>query len=409
MRYFVLTTVLILFCTGPGYPITVEEAVQRALGQQPDLQALRLEESAASGRLEKARLPLGKNPTVEGYAAKKDRPEEDGGGVYTNYGFKISQEVEIAGQRGSRISAAQNDLAVIKAGIADKERTLTADVKDAFARALALKKKHALSGQVLELKEEFLGYARIKYQAGDISALEVNLAEVELSKAKRERLLLQREYRASLLALQSFAGAPPDLSVSLQGELPLNAPVMPDRKTVMSAAMSGRPDAQAASSEMEKTKALLALAKKEAFPNLTLSGFYDRDELRNVVGVGLSIPFPLFDRKQAEKKEALARREGARIKSDGLKQAIEREVEQAVSDLAAAGEEMTIFNREIIVKSAENLTLLNLAFKEGKVSFFEVRLAQRETIDVQFAYIEAQIRTQLAVNALEKITGGAVK
>ncbi|MRR17960.1 MAG: TolC family protein, partial [Deltaproteobacteria bacterium] len=374
-----------------------------------DLQALRLEESAASGRLEKARLPLGNNPAVESYVSRKDRPQEDGGGAYTNYGFKISQEIEIAGQRGSRISAAQNELAAVRAGIADKERTLTADVKDAFARALALKKKEALAGQVLGLKEEFLGYAKIKYQAGDISALDVNLAEVELSKAKRERLLSQREYQASLLALQSFFGAPPDLSLPLQGELPQNAPVMPDRRTVMNAAMSGRPDAQAASLEMEKTKALLMLAKKEAFPNLTLSGFYDRDELRNVVGVGLSIPFPLFDRKQAEKKEALARREGARIKADGLKQAIEREVEQAVNDLTAAREELTIFNREIIVKSGENLNLLNLAFKEGKVSFFEVRLAQKETMDVQFAYIDAQIRTQLAINALEKITGGALK
>lgn len=406
MRYFVFSTVLILFLGAlPGYPMTVEEAVQRALGYQPDLQALRLEESAASGRLEKARLPLVNNPTVEGYVSKKDRPEEDGGGAYTNYGFKISQEVEIAGQRSSRISAAENDLAAIKAGIADKERTLTAHVKDAFARALALKKKHTLAGEVAKLKEEFLGYTKIKFQAGDISALDLNLAEVEVSKAKRERLLVQREYRESLLTLQSFVGAPPDLFLSLQGELPLIAPAVPDRKTVMNAAMSRRPDAQAAASEIEKTKALVALTKKEAFPNLTLSGFYDRDELRNVMGVGLSIPFPLFDRKQAEKKEALARSESARIKSDGLKQAIEREVEQAVNDLAAAGEELTIFNREIIAKSAENLNLLNLAFKEGKVSFFEVRLAQKETIDVQFAYIEAQIRTQLAINALEKITG----
>ncbi len=409
MRYFVTITVLIFLCILPGYSMTVEEAVQRTLGHHPDLQALCMEESAALGRLEKARLPLASNPTLEGYVSKKDRPEEDGGGAYTNYGFKVSQELEIAGQRGSRISAAQNDLAAIKAGIADKERTLTADVKDAFARALALKKKQALAGEVFQLKEEFLGYTKIKFQAGDISALDLNLAEVELSKAKRDRLLLQREYRESLLVLQSFFGVSPDLSLSLQGELPLQAPAIPDRKTVLNAAMSRRPDVRAAASEMQKTKALLALTRREAFPNLTLSGFYDRDELRNVMGVGLSIPFPLFDRKQAEKKEAIVRSEIARIKSDGLKHTMEREVEQAASDLAAAGEELTIFNREIIVKSGENLNLLNLAFKEGKVSFFEVRLAQKETIDVQFAYIDAQIRTQLAINALEKITGGAAK
>ncbi|HLZ18519.1 MAG TPA: TolC family protein, partial [Smithellaceae bacterium] len=279
----------------------------------------------------------------------------------------------------------------------------------AFAKALALKKKAALARDVVRLQEEFLGYTKIKFQAGDISALDLNLAAVELSKAKRESLLLQREYRESLLTLQRFLGMSPDLSLSIDGELPLDAPALPDKKGLKDRALSRRPDARAAASEMEKTKALSTLAKKEAFPNLTISGFYDRDELRNVAGIGVSIPFPLFDRKQAERKESYARAQSARIQSDGLKQTIEREVEQAVDDLTAAGEELTIFNKEIIVKAAENLSLLNLAFKEGKVGFFEVRLAQKETIEVQFAYIEAQIRTQLAINALEKITGGAGK
>jgi outer membrane protein TolC len=55
------------------------------------------------------------------------------------------------------------------------------------------------------------------------------------------------------------------------------------------------------------------------------------------------------------------------------------------------------------------LTLLNLAYKEGKIGFFEVRLAQRDTIEAQFAYIEAQTRVQLALNAFEKTIGGELK
>jgi len=54
--------------------------VQRALTRNPDLQSLRLEEEAANGRLEKARLLLINNPTIEGNVSKKDRPEEEGSG-----------------------------------------------------------------------------------------------------------------------------------------------------------------------------------------------------------------------------------------------------------------------------------------------------------------------------------------
>ncbi|PKN17665.1 MAG: hypothetical protein CVU71_14620 [Deltaproteobacteria bacterium HGW-Deltaproteobacteria-6] len=409
MRRFIITLFLMLFLVAPAYSMTVEEAVQHAIGHNPDLQALRLEEDTAKGLLEKAQLLLINNPTIEGNISKKDKPEEDGGGAFTNYGIKLSQEFEVAGQRGSRIAVAKNELARVQSGIKDRERVLTWEVKDSFTRVLALKKKNGLSREVVQLKEELLGYTKVKFQAGDISGLDVNLAEVELSKAKRDLLLSEREYRESLVALQGLLGLSPDRSFALQGNLPSEAPVLPDREALKEATFLRRPDARAAVFDVEKTKAALKLARKEVIPNVTLSGFYDRDELRNVTGLAVSIPFPLFDRKQAERKEAYAKAEGAKIKSEGLKKTIEREVEQSYSDLATAIEELTLFKKEIIVKTAENLNLLNLAFKEGKVGFFEVRLAQKDTIEARFAYIEAQTRTQLAQNAIEKITGGTLK
>ncbi|MDP2853434.1 MAG: TolC family protein [Smithellaceae bacterium] len=409
MRRFMITMFLMLFLVAPAYPMTVEEAVQHALKQNPGLQTLRLEEDIAVGQLEKARLLLISNPTIGGNISNKDKPEEEGGGAFTNYGFKLSQEFEVAGQRGTRIHMAEKELARVQSGIKDRERGLISDTKDAFTKVLALKKKNGLTREIVQLKEELLGLTKIKFQAGDISGLDVNLAEVELSKAKRDLLLNDREYRESLFTLQGFLGLSPDRSFTLEGDLPSEAPSLPDRAALQEKAFALRPDARATVLAVEKTKAALKLAKKEIIPNITLSGFYDRDELRNAVGLEISIPIPLFDRKQAEKKEAYAKAEGAKIKSAGLKKTIEREVEQAYSDLASAIEELTLFKKEIIVKAAENLNLLNLAFKEGKVGFFEVRLAQRDTIEAQFAYIEAQTRTQLAVNAIEKTIGRTLK
>ncbi len=408
MRRFIISIFLILFLVTPAYSLNIEEAVQRALTHNSDLQALRLGEDAAYGRLEKARLFLINNPTIGGNVSKKDKPDEEGSGEFTNYGFKLSQEFEVAGQRSSRIEVAEKELAGVKAGIKDKERVLVSDVKDAFTKALALKKKNGLAREIVQLNEELLGYTKIKFQAGDVSGLEVNLSEVELSKAKKELLLSEREYREALLLLQGFLGLSSDISFAVQGDLPSEAPVLPD-KEVMKEALSRRPDAKASAFEVEKTRSAKQLAEKESIPNITLSGFYDRDEMRNAVGIEVSIPLPLFDMKQAEKKDAYAKVQEAKIKSDGLKKTIEREVEQAFSDLVTAIEELTLFKKEIIVKSAENLNLLNLAFKEGKVGFFEVRLAQKDTIEAQFAYIEAQTRTQLALNAIEKTIGGTLK
>ena len=64
---------------------------------------------------------------------------------------------------------------------------------------------------------------------------------------------------------------------------------------------------KAATLEVDKTKTALDLAQRGAIPNIVLGGFYNRDEMRNDLGLSLSISIPLFDRKQAEKKEAPAR------------------------------------------------------------------------------------------------------
>ena len=389
--------------------LTLKQAITLALEKNPDLQTLRLEEESAKGQNEKARLLLINNPTIEGSISKKDRPEEEGGGKFTNYGFKLSQEFEIAGQRGARINVSEKELARVKLEIRDKERILISDVKDAFTKALALKKKSGLARDIVSLNEELLGYTKIKFQAGDVSGLDVNLSEVEMSKARKELLLAQREYRESLLVLQGLLGLSPDMSFAIGGDLPSEAPELPDKETLKTLAFSHRPDSKAGAFEIEKAQSALELVKKEAFPNITLSGFYDRDERRNVAGLEISIPLPFFDRKQAEKKEAFEKAAGANIKAAGQKKTIEREVDQAFSDITSAIEELSLFRKEILVKAAENLNLLNLAFKEGKIGFFEVRLAQKDTIEAQFAYIEAQTRTQLALNAIEKITGGEVK
>lgn len=413
--YYVVIFMCVLFIsTSPAAALetnklTLEQAVTLALEKNPDLQNLRLEEESAKGLNERARLLLINNPTIEGNVSKKDSPDEEGGGKFTNYGLKLSQEFEIAGQRGTRIDVAEKELARVKSEISDRERILISNVKDAFTKALALREKGSLAQEIVNLQEELLGYTKIKFQAGDVSGLDVNLSEVELSKVNNEHLLAQREYRESLLVLQGLLGLSPDMSFAIEGNLPSDAPALPDREALKTLAFSNRPDSKAAAFEIEKRESALKLVRKEAFPNITLSGFYDRDERRNVTGLEISIPLPFFDRKQAEKREAFAKAEGAKVKAAGLNKTIEREIDQALNDIKSAIEELSLFRKEILVKAAENLKLLNLAFREGKIGFFELRLAQKDTTEAQLAYIEAQKRMQLALNAIEKTTGGAVK
>jgi len=399
----------VMLLASNAFSMTIDEAVSYALKNNPEIQALRLEEEVVKGQMEKARLLLINNPTIEGDLSKKDKPKEEGGGKFTNYGVKLSQEFEIAGQRGLRIDVAGKGFLRVASEIKDKERTLTYEIRDVFVRTLALKKKVELRKEVVRLKESLLNFTKIKFQAGEVSGLEVNLAEVELSKAKVELLSTEREYRESILTLQMAMGAKPSPDFKVEGELAPGIPSIKDKEDIKKLALIQRPDLKASSFEMERSQSALKLTKREAVPNITLSGFYDRDEQRNTVGLALSIPLPLFDRKQAERREAKVRLEQARIRLSGLERAIDKEIEEAYTNLTLAIEEISLFKEEIMNRAMENLELMGLAFKEGKISFFDVRLAQRDTIETQFAYIDSQLKTHLAINAMGRVIGGYLK
>lgn len=401
---------LFIFFASSGFSMTLDEAVEYALKSNPELQAFRLEEEIVKGQGARARLPLRANPVIESNVARKGKSSvEEESRPFTDYGVKLSQEFEIAGQRGIRISIAEKDLKRVGLEIRDRERILVYEVKDAFAKAIASKKKIELTREVIRIQQELLDFTTTKFKEGDVSALQVNLAEVELSKAKRESLLAEREYRENLLALQGLLGLKPEQEFSVDGTLVSEAFSLPDKEQTITSSLSRRPDILAASEEIDSTKRTVELVKRETLPNITVAGFYERDEARNIVGIEFSIPIPFFDRKQAERRDAVVRAQQARIRYVGLQKTIRKEVEEAYTNLTSALSELSLFKTEILNKTMDNLGLLNLSFREGKISFFDVRLAQKDTLEPQFSYVEAQLRAQLALNALKRITGGDLK
>ena len=407
MRPIIIAFALVL-SAHPAFSMTLSEAVETALKNNPDIQSIRLEEGAATGRLDQAGVLLRSNPVIEGSLSRKDILPE-GGEKARNYEVRLSQEFEMAGQRGLRVDAARSGREKAIQDIRNQERVLIAAVKDAFARALAAKRKIELAGEAVKLQEELVASATVKFQTGDISALEQNLADVELGKARRDRMHAERERREALLGLQEVLGIKPSGDFTVEGELPSETPAIPDREKMRVADAPQRSDVQSAAAEVLQAKASMKLAGREAIPSITVSGFYNHDTWLNEAGVMLSFPLPFFDWKQADRKEAAAKAGQALIRQASLERIVIREIEEAQANLVAAAEELSLFKKDVLGKAMENLSLMNLAFKEGKFGFFEVRLAQKDTIDAQFAYLESQVRLQLALNAWEKATGGSLK
>ena len=388
--------------------ITLDEAIGISTNQNPQLNSLRLEQEAAKGQIEKARLPFITNPVLGGLGSRREKSAQEGRGNYTNYGVAVSQEFEVAGQRGLRIDIAEKNSVRTGLEIQDRHRILIYEVKRSFANTLAAKQRVALSREVLRLQEELLDFTRTRFNAGKVSGLEVNLAEVEHSKASKDVLSTQREYAAALSALQALMGSVSPKLTDVEGELSPGIVSVPLKESLANI-LPERPDVLATSLEVDRVRTIEKLVARQVIPNLTLGGFYGRDEWRDETGVTLSVSIPLFDRKQGAKREAKARLAQAHIAKAGLERDVVRQLDLDYNNLLASQQELSLFRNDIVDKSLKNLDLLYLAFKEGKISFYDVRVAQRETIELQFAYLDSLLEAQQSIYAVERTIGGTLE
>ncbi len=408
MYYQVFAVFFIMLSVNVAAALTVDEAITMGLKNNPELQAFRLEEEAARGQLTKAKLPPFSNPTIEGSMSTQKRPPGEPGGAFRNNQVSLSQSVEIAGQRGLRIDAATSGLERTQLDIRDVTRILRADIRNAFAQALYARDRQGLTREYLRLQEELSNLVSIKYQAGDVAALEVNLGKVELARAQRDVIAASTEYRNSLISLARLIGLPAGSPPTTEGELAAGLPALPEREALL-ARTAGRPDIRAAEAETRRSEAAERLVRREIIPNVVWSVFQGRTEGGSERGGSLGVSIPLFDRKQGERIEARARLSQARMKEIGVTRTAQKEIEESYAAAASSLRELDLFKEAILARTTENLDLLQLAFKEGKISFYDVRIAQRETIETRNAYLQALLAAQRAYNALERAVGGELR
>ena len=85
------------------------------------------------------------------------------------------------------------------------------------------------------------------------------------------------------------------------------------------------------------------------------------------------------------------------------------EIEEVYAATASALKELDLLKQSVLGRTLENIELLQLAFKEGKISFYDVRVAQRETIETRNVYLQALLSAQRSYNALERAIGGELR
>lgn len=387
------------------------QTVEFALRNNGELKALREERGVReSGRIKAGLLP---NPVLE---ADGTTGELTGSKFENTVSVGVTQEILTAGKRGKRLKMAERELEGFDHQIDNSGRLLAEEVKTAFYDLLLADGRMKLAERSAILNRQLLEIAGLRFEAGDIPELEVNLARVEVARSEGRKAEAERELHPAKARLLALMGVPSDDSAVFGGSLE-GKPLGKGLDELKTLALANRPDFKALESENARSEAGIALARAERIPNLTVGLGYQRensaidvsgDEIKtrdNLIALKLSIPLPLFDRNQAGVREALARKGSAENRCQSARRTIAREVEAAFARLSATDKSLAIYAKDIIPQLEENLSLVQEAYRLGEVGILNVIEEQKKFFEVNDGYLVALYNRQTALTRLEAAVG----
>lgn len=353
--------------------LTLADARQLARTSSAELLAAREAVNVAIGRERHSQVRL--NPILA-----YGREQTSGGGQRnTQDVLGVDQAIELPGLRSARRDAARNRREAAAARVAWLEAQVDFDVARAYALTSSADRRAALASEVARAFATAVTISGRRLREGDISgfaARRIRLESVRYATLEAEAALDRRETRLNLgmlmatgsAAVRPFEGALTDSA--LQRSIPLST------DSLIARALANRGDVRAAVLEVAAADAEARLASAERTPTPTVSAGLKRESVTGVGGMsgfiaGISVPLPVFDRRQGAivGADAEVRRRQAEV--EGVRRRVVREVIESVEALRAVQTQWGLLSSQALTDAAAALRSAQTAYNEGEISLLE--------------------------------------
>ena len=395
--------------TASGIRVSLQQLLAHALEHSPELGVAQARVSRAKAEVEAQGIALPSDPVVSGGMALRRKQGRSG----IDYQVGLSQEIDLAGKRATRVRAA-------KAGAVTEERQQEATrwrihqtVHALYHRAVVAKERVRAASRFVEFGARVLEVARQRLRAGEISELPVRLAETEAAHARQALLDARSRYRAVQLELAQVSGFSTERLPEPVGGLdaPQKAPPL---ARLVEAARRDDPALRAARARTRAARLRVAAAERAAWPNPIVGVHYERESdpggpPSHVIGGMLTLPIPLFKGNTPEKLRAKAALDQARAETGRTDAVIAAEVARAAQAVDSGAERVRVFGTEIVPTSENNLALVERAFELGEIDITQVLVARERFLRAQDAALDAYEGYYAALANLEAVLGSELE
>lgn len=354
-------------------PVTRADAVAAALARGSRAALGRADTAATAAALHSARLYP--NPSVAA-SWSQDVPHDHAlATVALDLPWLRSARIGLA---ASTHDAARYDFALLRA-------LIRFDTDTGYTRALAASARARLSRRNAVDADSVLTMAKLRYEVGDASELDVRLAEVNAGQLENTAVDDSLAAVGAMLAVQLAMGLPADEpTITLADSL-----ASPSDTVSVSPAEPLAVAAAAAS--LRASERAVTLAHRNLFPAPSFEAGFDKNDPGGAPGllptVGLSLSLPLFNQNGGDVAQARAGRDRAQANLDLVRRETSADLARAHREQRAALERLARDRR--LLASADRVAAMSLrAYAEGAVALPNVLETQRNAREALGRYID---------------------
>jgi cobalt-zinc-cadmium efflux system outer membrane protein len=390
---------------GATNQMALDGLVNEALEKNPELNFYRSEIAAAKGD----RKVAGALPNPEAQVELGNKRTTGSGGLVGEglaWSVSVSQSFEYPGRLALRKAIANRQVELAEVGYAQFRATLAAKVKTLGYSLLIAQQRAEAAQDVAARGQELIDVLVQREPAGVTPLLETRIIEANIIVLKRRETEATKAAQAALFELNQLRGQPL-ASPLVIAKASLQFPRIQTIEGLLDIAATNNFELRTHQLELAQQGFKLALSKNERWPAVTLAPFYSEEKAGDKeqrIGVGVSVPLPIWSHNTGNIQAAQARQEQAATSLLLSQRQVERELRERYLDYQTHIEEMSHWRTNAIDELKEASELGDRHYRLGALPISTYIELQEKYLDAQEAILSTQAETLESLQQLELLT-----
>jgi cobalt-zinc-cadmium efflux system outer membrane protein len=266
------------------------------------------------------------------------------------------------------------------------------------------------SAAAAEVAQRFRALREVLVQrdpAGLTPLLETRVIEATELNAQRKAGEARRATQVALLELNQLRGVSLDTPLFIeQGNL--SFPPVHDRYALIVMARTNNFELRLYSAELERQGFRLELAKNERYPALSVGPSFSEEragDRERIMGVGVSLSLPLWNRNVGNIEVAAARQTQAEVSLSLMEREIQRKILEAALTYETKVREMSQWRPDSVQHFREAAELADRHYRLGAVPISTYVELQKQYLEAVEGLLDTRKEALAAAGQLELLTG----